>query len=162
MSEDLSPEFSRLLDQYDEKRRGVEARKLQVQADQDAFQEGFARIKTAVVRPAFEAVGVLLKDRGHGFDISEQEYAIDPAGKATEADLTLRITPAGIESPKPGEAQLFSLSFSTRQYNRTVWIRGSNTLPLTGGSKKDYQLAEIDRELVQTELLRLITGMVNR
>ena len=165
MASDLNLELGKLLDQYDEKRRAVEERRQQVKTDEDNFLKGFADLRINVVRPVFEAIGVILKERGHDFSISEDEYAGEPGGKTTEAAVSIRVMPAGAEKSPHADAQFPSLSFVTRHYNKTVCIRSSNAVPQSGGPaspRGDYQLAQIDKELVQVELLKLIAGMVNR
>jgi len=168
MANDVNLELGKLLDQYDEKRRTVEERRQQVKKDEDNFLKGFADLRTNVVKPVFEAIGVILKERGHHFKISEAEYAGEPGGKTTEAAVSIRVMPAGMEMPSHDDAQSPSLSFVTRHYNRTVWIHSSNAVPQLPQSgapaspRGDYQLAQIDKDFVQAELLKLIAGMVNR
>ena len=162
---DLNLELGKLLDQYDEKRRTVEERRQQVKTDEDNFLKGFADLRTNVVKPVFEAIGVILKERGHDFEISEDEYAGEPGGKTTEAAVSIRVRPAGMEMSSHDDAQSPSLSFVTRHYNKTVWIHSSNAVPQLGGPagpRGDYQLAQIDKDFVQAELLKLIAGMVKR
>jgi hypothetical protein len=162
---DLNLELGKLLDQYDEKRRTVEERRRQVKTDEANFLKGFADLRTNVVKPVFEAIGVMLKERGHDFDISEDEYAGELGGKTTEAAVSMRVMPAGMETSSHDDAQSPSLSFVTRHYNKTVWIHSSNAIPQSGAPaspRGDYQLAQIDKDLVQAELLKLIAGMVNR
>jgi len=162
---DLNLELGKLLDQYDEKRRAVEERRQQVKTDDDNFLRGFADLRTKVVRPVFEAIGLILKERGHDFSISEGEYAGEPGGRTTEAAVSIRVVPAGMEKSSHDDAQFPSLSFITRHYNKTVCIHSSNAVPQLGGPagpRGDYQLVQIDKDLVQTELLKLIAGMVNR
>ncbi len=154
-----------MLDRYDEKRRVVEERRQQVKTDEDNFIKGFADLRTKVVRPVFEAIGAILKERGHDYSISEDEYAGEPGGKTTEAAVSIRVMPAGLEKSPHDDAQFPSLSFVTRHYNKTVCIQSSNAIPQSGGPagpRGDYQLAQIDEDLVKVELLKLIVGIVNR
>lgn len=165
MVNDLNLELGKLLDEYDEKRRAVEARRLQVRTDEDTFKKEFARLRVNVIRPVFEAAGAILKARGHDFSISEGEHAVDPGGKITEADISIQVMPAGMEESPQANVQFPSLSIATRHYNKTVCIRGSNAAPQPAAgasSRGDYQLAQIDAELVQVELMKLIAGIVNR
>jgi len=158
---DLSLELGKLLDQYEDQRRAVEERRRQAIADDESFQKRFADLRTRVVRPVFEEMGGILRARGHDFSISEDEYVGEPGGKTTEAAVSIRVMPAGMES----EAQAPSLSFVTRHYNKTVCIRSSYALPQPGssaGPRGDHQLAQIDKDLVQSEALKLIAGLVNR
>jgi len=161
MAADPSLELGKLLDQYDEKHHAVEERRRQAKSDDENFQRKFSDLRTSVVRPVFEKMGAILKERGHAFSISEDEYADEPGGKTTEAAVSIRVIPAGMES----DAQAPLLCFVTRHYNKTVCIRSSYALPQPGGSagpRGDYQLAQIDTDLVQLEVLKLIAGMVNR
>lgn len=163
MAHDLNLELGKLLDQYDENLRAVEERKQQVKKDEDGFQEGFADLRTRVIRPVFEATGVILKSRGHDFSISENELGKESGGKTTEASISIRVMPAGMAKPMHGDAQFPLLSFITRHYNKTVCIFASNAAPKSSGvagSRGDYQLAQVDTALVEGELLDLIAGIV--
>ena len=164
MAHDLTVELGKLLDQYDANRRAVEERTHQVKRDEDAFQQAFATLRTSVIRPVFEATGAILKARGHDFSISEKEIGREPGGKTTEAAISIRVMPAGMEKPAHAKAEFPSLSFVTRHYNKTVCVLASNAAPKASGaagSRGDCQLAQIDTALVQTELLDLIVGIVN-
>jgi hypothetical protein len=164
-ADDLGTELRKLLDQYDDKRRTVEQRRQQVKADEDAYQKAFADLRIEVIRPVFEAVGAILKARGHDFRISEEEYAAEPAGKTHEAAISMQVLPAGLEKSPQTEGGFPSLSFITRHYSKSVCIRASNAVPKLNGAanpRGDYSLAQIDKELVQCELLKLIAGIVGR
>jgi len=163
VSHDLSVELGRLLDQFDENRRAVEQRKRQVKADEDAFREGFARLRASVIRPVFEAAGAILKARQHDFSVTEDE-AVEGGSGAGEAAICIRVMPAGTASTSLTGARFPSLCFVTRHYNKTVCVLASNAVPMPSGpagSRGDYRLAQIDAELVQAELLKLIAGIVN-
>jgi len=164
MAHDMNVELGRLLDRYDEIRQAVEQRKRQLKTDEDAFQDGFAKLRSDVIGPAFEATGAILRARGHDFSVSEDEHAEEPGGKSTEAAITIHVMPAGMEKPVHGNGRFPSLSFVTRHYNRTVCIFASNAVPKpsgAAGSRGDYRLAQIDTDLVQDELLKLIAGIVD-
>jgi multidrug efflux pump subunit AcrA (membrane-fusion protein) len=165
VADDLRLELGKLLDQYEDKRRTVEERRQQVKTDEDAYQKAFADLRIQVIRPVFDAAGAILKARGHDFVISEDEHAGEPAGKTREAVISMQIMPAGMEKSTQANAPFPSLSFITRHYNKTVCVRASNAVPKLNGTaspRGDYQLAQIDKELVQAELLKLIAGIVGR
>lgn len=162
MTTDIRLELGRMLDRYDEVRRDAAARKLQVDSDQASFLKGFADLRREVLRPVFESAGAILKERGHGFRITEGEFAVDAGGKAAEAHIGLRVDPAGMEALAQADDHLRSFSFTTRHYNKTVWMSFGAAMNAGGslGSKGAYQLAQIDRELVQAELLKFIAGVI--
>lgn len=159
-----SRELDALLDRYGDKLRDIEQRKQQVETDKRLFLEGFATLRKLVIRPLFEAAGAALERRGHAYSITEHEYALEAAGKTTESSIAFQIMPRAC-----GEAALAergaSLSFHTRHYTRSISIGGrieSSASAGSAGPRGDYQLAQIDRELVQRELLTLFAAMVGR
>jgi hypothetical protein len=163
VTHDMDVELGKLLDQYDENLRAVDERRRRIKTDEDAFRNGFADLRASVVRPAFEAAGAILKARGHDFSIAEDEFSGEPDGKCTEAAISIRIVPAGTDGSSRANARFPSLCVVSRRYSKTVSILASNAPPKTSAaadSRGDYQLAQIDTELVQGELLKLIAGMV--
>jgi hypothetical protein len=162
MSERLRLELAAMLDQYDRARRALEARKQAVKAEDALFLERFAELRRDVVRPVFAAVGKMLTERGHQFSIREGEYSSENGGKSTEAEIELRVAPAGMESAAAADDHLRVLSFSTRHYNKTVCVRNGAD-PRAGelaGAKGAYALAQINTQLVEDEVLKLVASLV--
>lgn len=152
-----------MLDKYESARRADEARKEQARNDEAAFLENFAQLRRDVVRPVFEAAGEILRSRGHGSVIREVEFSAAD-GKSTEALIELRVTPAGMEHAASADRHLQELSFSTRHYNRSVCIT-NGAVPRSGslaGSQGAHTLVQINAQLVEDELLKLMAGMVRR
>ena len=156
MPDYLKDELSKLLNQYDEQRRATQARE-QLVKDADAlFLTGFAELRRKVIRPAFEAAGAMLAERGHKVSIAEQEFSVDAGAKVTEAGIFIHIVPAGVQaSVRDDQGRAFSIS--TKHYNKTVWINAGKPLE---GSKGTYPLEKVDRQLVEEELIRFVAGIV--
>ena len=161
MSAQLRDGLGALLDQYDETRRAARARSDQAAADGTTYLAQFAELRRAVVRPAFEAVGAMLAERGHRFSLHEEEFAAPGADKTlSEAAIVLRVTPAGMEESGPGNDDKRSLSFTTRHYNRTVSVR-NGAVPYEGsGSKSSLPIERITMQLVEEEVLKLMAVLV--
>src|SRR5260221_658744 len=102
--------------------RRDEERKRRLEAEGLAFLAGFAELRGKLVRPMFEAVGALLKSRGHDFAIREDEFVFEGDGKTIEAAIGLRITPAGMETAAASDVHLRELLVSTRHYNKTASV----------------------------------------
>jgi hypothetical protein len=112
------------------------------------------------LRPVFEQAGELLRSRGHDFTIREQEFVFEGDGKTTEAAITLRITPAGMETAADNDTPRRELAFSTRHYNRTVCVT-NGAVPQSGAmASGGYVLGQIDAQLVEEQLLKLVAGIV--
>lgn len=156
MADYLRDELSKLLNQYDEQRRAVLAREQKVRDEDALFVARFAELRRSVIRPAFEAAGAMLAERGHKVTIAEQEFSVDAGSKVTEAGIFIHIVPSGAQASvrdDPGRA----LSISTRHYNKTVSINVGKPLE---GAKGSYPLERIDRHLVEEELVRFVAGIV--
>ena len=136
MSKRLLGELGAMLDAYDVVRRADELRKRRLESEGLAFLAGFAELRAKLVRPVFEAAGALLKERGHDFAIREQEFVFEGEGKTSEASISLRITPAGMETAAQSDVHLRELSFSTRHYNKTVSVTNGVASPARSGTRR--------------------------
>ena len=162
MSERLRSQLGSLLDRYDAARREADSRMRQARVDDALFLQHFAELRRDVVRPVFEAAGALLHERGHEFSIIEEEYQLQGGGKSIEATIELRIAPFGMEKLPQAHDHLRALSFATRHYNKTVCIT-NGAVPQSGsiaGAAGSYALSQIDAQLVEQELLKLVAALV--
>jgi len=144
-----------MLDAYDVARRADELRRRRIEDEGLSFLAGFAELRGTLVRPVFEAAGAALKARGHGFAIHEEEFLFDANGKTREALIALRIAPAGDEHAAPADAQRHQITFSTRYYNKTVCIASG-----AGAPGASYGVSQIDAQLVEDELIKLVASIV--
>ena len=155
-------ELGTMLDAYDVVRRADEMHKRRSEDEDLRFLSGFAELRGKLVRPVFESAGELLKTRGHDFTIREEEFVFDGNGKTTEALIAIRITPAGMEKATASDVQRRELTISTRHYNKTVSIT-NGAVPQSGsiaGSGGSYTLSQINAQLVEEELLKLVASLV--
>src|SRR5260370_16533288 len=159
MADHLRDELSKMLDQYDERRRVDVARELKMKEDDALFLKRFAEVRRSVVRPVFEAAGALLAERGHGFSISEQEFGVGEGSKPTEAGISFTIVPSGMESPLYAD-HARSLSLTTRHYNKTVWLAAGRPLCAGGGagSKGAYPLEPLAKHPLADELVNFVSA----
>jgi hypothetical protein len=156
MADYLREELHKLLTQYDDQRRVVLAREQKVKEEDARFVAQFAELRRSVIRPAFEVAAAVLAERGHKVSISEQEFAVGPASKPTEAGISIHIVPAGTQSTVRDERGR-ALSISTRHYNKMVWIDTGKPLEVSKGT---YPLEKIDRQLVEAELIAFVAAIV--
>lgn len=161
MSVNLRAGLRALLDQFDDTRRAAQAQKDQAAADGALFLAQFAELRRKVVRPVFEEAGAMLAERGHQFSIHEEEFVSAEAGKTSEASIVLRIAPAGTDQAARDAGDIRALAFTTRHYNKTISVR-NGAMPYEGaGSKSAYAPTGITTQLVEEEVLKLMTALVN-
>ncbi len=112
MADHLREELTRLLDEYDARRRVERDREQKTRDDEAYFLKAFAELRRSVIRPVFEAAGGMLEERGHRYSIAEQEFTAGAAGRITEAGITLRVVPSGTKAGLHEDQR--SLSITTR------------------------------------------------
>jgi hypothetical protein len=118
-------------------------------AVEDAFAGDFAKLKTSVIKPAFEALSDWLKARGNEVDIAEE-----PGG-----NISMHIVPAGVDkSTRPyDEFPVFSVLGSS--FTNTVGLQGRNARPDSAagsGSRSVHALAKISNVVVEAELMKFV------
>ncbi len=149
MAEDLKSRLDKALGQSTGKSFGGAAPALQSKAGEDDFAGDFAKLKLTVIRPTFETIGSMLKERGHEINISEE-----PGGK-----ISLHIVPAGVSKSIHGYDWFPTFSFFGAPFTKTVGLHGRNMRPNSesaSGSRGDYKPAQIDKALVEKELMKFI------
>lgn len=161
MADHLREGLGKLLDQYDERRRAELEREKKTRDEDARFLTRFAELRKSVVRPVFEEAGAMLKERGHAFTISEDEFGIGEGG-VREAGITFHIVPAGMDLPLHADDHTRALSITTRHYNKTVWIHSGRSQDAggTAGAKGAYALERIDRQLIEEALIKFVGGII--
>ena len=154
MAEDPNSKLGRALDQFTGKGNTGAGGKPQDQVNADAFPREFARVKQSVIRPVFETIGNMLKERGHEFSVSEEQ-----GGK-----ISIHIVPAGVNKSIHPYDWFPTLSFFGAPFAGTVGLHGRNMRPnseSSSGSRGDYKPGQITRELVEKELMKFIGEIAN-
>ncbi len=160
MADHLREELTRLLNEYDARRRVERDREQKTRDDEAYFLKAFAELRRNVIRPVFEAAGAMLDERGHRYSIVEQEFTAGAAGRITEAGITLRVVPSGTKAGLHEDQR--SLSITTRHYNKTVWINSGESAGSGGlaGSKGAYDLEKMTRSLLEEEVIAFVGRIV--
>jgi hypothetical protein len=120
----------------------------------DDFPGDFEKLKLSVIRPAFETIGNGLKERGHEFNISE-----DPGGK-----ISIHIVPAGVNKSIHPYDWFPTLSFFGAPFTRTIGLHGRNARrnsESSSGPRGDYKLSQVNRDIVEKELMKFVGEIAN-
>lgn len=154
MTEDQQLKIGSALDQFTGTRGPVTDNRPRDDRVEDDFPGDFARLKLTVIRPTFEAIGNMLKERGHQFNISE-----DPGGK-----ISIHIVPAGVNKSIHPFDWFPTFSIFGAPFTRTVGLHGRNMRPnseVSSGSRGDYKPAQLSKEIVEKELMKFIGEIAN-
>ena len=120
----------------------------------DDFPADFAKLKLSVIRPALEAVGIKLQERGHEINISE-----DASGR-----ISIHIVPKGANKSIHPYDWFPTLSFIAVPYTRTIGLHGRNARrnsDSASGPRGDYRPAQVNEEVVERELMRFVAEIAN-
>jgi hypothetical protein len=150
VGEDKKPNYGKALDSFS----GTRAPATQGSADSNDFPGDYKALKATVIRPAFEKIAGLLKERGHDIDISE-----DPHGK-----ISIHIVPAGVNKSIHAYDWFPTLSYFGSPYTKTVGLQGRNARRNSegnSGSRGDYKPSQISPEMVEKELMKFIGEIAN-
>lgn len=121
---------------------------------EDTFPGEYATLKQSVIRPVFESVGNRMKERGHQFNISEE------AGGKISIHI---VPPGGNQSIHPYD-WFPTFSLYGAPFTKRIGVHGRNAKPNSSGStgeRGDYQLAQVNKETVEKELMKFIGEIAN-
>jgi hypothetical protein len=164
MKNDTRSKLETLLDNYEKKRLEEEIKQEQIQTAREIFLENFQELREKVMRPAMEEIGEILEQKGHQYNIEEQEYSIDRKGFTQEAHIEFNVFPTG-KTEKFHFDNHPSVSFATDIGSLNVEAHGSYMMPEIRGEKDHlgtYTLSEITGELVEKEILAILVKAFNR
>ena len=154
MADNLNEKLETALDAFSKKHTAGTDRNQQGESAEDTFHRDFAKLKMSVIRPVFATVGNMLKERGHEFNISEEQ-----GGK-----ISIHIVPAGVSKSIHPYDWFPTLSFFGAPYAKTVGLHGRNARPnseTSSGPRGEYKLWQVDSQLVEKELMKFISEITN-
>jgi hypothetical protein len=154
MAEDVNSKPGQALDPFTGKRNAATGGKPQSRAAVDDFPGDFAKLKLSVIRPAFEAVGNMLRERGHEINISE-----DAGGK-----ISIHIVPAGVKKSIHPYDWYPTLSFFGAPFTRTIGLHGRNARrnsDSASGPRGEYRPSQVNEEMVEKELMKFVAEIAN-
>ena len=154
MANDANVKMGKAPDLFTTRREAGTGGQLQRKPGEDNFPGDFARLKLSVIRPVFESIGNQMKERGHEFNISEE-----PGGK-----ISIHIVPPGANQSIHPYDWFPTFSFFGAPFTKTIGVHGRNMRPNSegsSGSRGDYRLAQVSKEVVEKELMRFIGEIAN-
>jgi hypothetical protein len=151
---DTNEKYGRTLDLFTGTRAPAAGPKTQGTAGGDDFPADYKALKLTVIRPVFEKIGSMLKERGHDIDISE-----DAHGK-----ISIHIVPAGVSKSIHAYDWFPTFSVIGAPYTKTVGLQGRNARRNSEGStgsRGDHKPAQLSQEMVEKELMKFIGEIAN-
>lgn len=152
MTENPNSNMGKMLDQFTGKGTAHSVTLSSASAAGDSFAAAYEEIKRTVIRPAFENAGGMLKARGHEIHISEE-----PGGK-----IAIHIVPAGAKKSIHPYDWFPTFDLFPAPFSKAIGIHVRNARPNSEGSSRgEYKLAQVNRELVEKELMKFIGEIAN-
>jgi hypothetical protein len=154
MTDDSNSKLDTALERFSGRRTAGATEKARDKAEETSFPDEFSRLKTSVIRPVFEAIGNKLKERGHEFNVSEE------AG----GRISIHIVPAGVNKSIHPYDWFPTLTYFGAPMAGTIGLHGRNMRPnseVASGSRGVYAPAQLNKDLVEKELMKFIGEIAN-
>lgn len=154
MVDNLNAYLGTALDTFSKKHAAGTDRDRSGETTEDTFHRDFEKLKLSIIRPVFAAIGKMLQDRGHEFNISEEQ-----GGK-----ISIHIVPAGVSRSVHPYNWYPTLSFFAAPFTKSVGLHGRNMRPnseAASGPRGEYKLAQVDSAFVEKELTKFISEIAN-
>jgi hypothetical protein len=145
MNREIESTLHTLLDKYDNKQSHAREVEERLRAEQDAFVADFERLADDVMRPAMDAIGILLRERGHDFDISARTERIDRQGRPLDARITMSVFPSGVARERYTPLNTPQVSFVCDRRARKVRVHDVTFMPTGTGRAASRGEWTIDR-----------------
>ena len=126
--------------------------------EHEAFLMQFAAKAKSVIRPAMEAVGELLKTRGHDYEIRERDETREDDGRQQNALIEFRVYPKGQRPSYSDEHHCPHVTLAADGKNK-IQIYESTMMPDRGGSAGgagEYDLQEITAAVVEKHIVTVL------
>jgi len=133
MNRDTETTLQTLLDKYDSKQSQARQFEDRMRADQEAFVVDFERLADEVMRPAMEAIGLVLRERGHDFDISARTERLDRQGRVLDARITMSVFPSGVARDRYTPLNTPQVSFVCDRRARKIRVHDVTFMPTGTG-----------------------------
>lgn len=154
MAGDLNSRFGSALDHFSGRRDVGSVAKPLAKSEEEMFSSAFEALKLTVIRPAFAGIGNMLKERGHDFNISEEQ-----GGR-----ISIHIVPAGVSRSIHPYDWFPTLSCYCAPFTKTIGLHGRNMRPNSegnSGSRGNFKAAQINTDLMEKELMKFIGEIAN-
>jgi len=152
VNEESNSKMGKALDQFTGMRGARAASSPAPASVEDSFAAAYAELKQTVIRPAFENVGEQLTARGHEIHVSEE-----PGGK-----IAIHIVPAGATKSIHPYDWFPTFSLFPAPFTKTIGVHVRNARPNSEGSSRgEYKLAQVNREMIEKELMKFIGEIAN-
>ena len=158
MKNETKDKLEKIFDMYDKKKNEAHQKAEKVKTEHEVFLDTFEVTITEVIRPTMEALGELIKNRGHGIEITQGKESMDDKGRTAAAQVKIQIHPNG-KRPSYGQHDCPSLTFFAGTYNNEIWSHVSSMMPGRGGSagkRNEYNLESLSSEAVEKEIIHLL------
>lgn len=159
MKKETADNLKSIFDKYDEKQLDAQKKQKKAESERQIFLNNFAKVCSEIIRPTMEEFSEVIKSRGQFCEITQQTESHDSEGRTTPAKIQMKIYPHAQERHYGREENYPSISFIADISSNNIWTHVSTIMLSRGGSagsRNQYTLERINREIVEEEVLYLL------
>jgi hypothetical protein len=147
-----------ILNSFDANQDATKKETTRRNSEHKAFLEQFTAKAKSTIRPAMEAVGELLKTRGHDYEIRERGETREDDGRRHVALIEFRVYPKGQRPSYSDENHCPHVAFAAEGKNN-VLVYESTMMPNRGGSAGgagEYDLQKVTAAVVEKHIVAVL------
>jgi len=149
-----------IFDKYDKKQSKAREERAKEKSEKELFLDNFAKKVQDVIQPAFDEVAELIKSRGHDCKITIEQESQDTEGHTQSAQIRMSIYPNGQRPQSHRLHECPSISFIAGSQAKKVFTHVSTMMLSAGGTSgthNEYLLENITKEIVEKEVIYLLS-----
>lgn len=160
----MPDELDKYLDVYEKKQEEKQRSQTEKRQQEDAFLAQFSEFRRSVAKPVFEEIGARLRKRGHDFEITEQEHAVDHNGRASDARIEFRFYPRGMDRSRVRSSEGPSLSVIGTRTEKALALHGCTIADGGGvaGGRGNFTLETLTGDRLRQELVKLVGEVLGK
>lgn len=152
-------ELDDLMNRFKDDQSGLQQKKQEEKAGQEAFVKEFERLKKETIWPVFVEIGNQLNQYGHDYHVEEQQETVDATAHYEPARIVFNIYPATVGRSFYTPESTPYICFQADRYAKKVAIIVSTMMPNEGGTigtHGQYGIGEITADSVEKEVVEVL------
>jgi hypothetical protein len=153
-----------LLAKYEKRLKAIRETRERDREEREAFVAGFDKLCEEVIRPVMDEIGQKLRERGHDYVLTEQDW-VSPEGRRQSKRISLLVFPAGERRPEAIDEDTPILNFAANRTRRVVHIYGTSPFvykDIESKTPSELALGEMSRDTVEERVLDLLGEVFGR
>lgn len=123
---------------------------------EELHEANFKQVRQEIIRPVLEEIALIIKERGHACDVSEEDLYKDSQGRTRLSLITLDVYPSVVSKPEYSSREHPHVSF-VRNFSGSKMIMHVSTIMAGRGGEAglegEFEVSSVTKEMVETKVV---------